>query len=93
MNYVLQEYKKTSTYDILGNKRLVKRLRIECRLAKESLSFDAPSYNIHVSIIKIIEVANYKIHYFDYFFNNANMNIIRRSIEGECLFCQSALGP
>ena len=52
MNYVLQEYKKTSTYDILGNKRLVKRLRTECRLAKEAISFDAPSYDIHVSVIK-----------------------------------------
>ena len=52
MNYALQEYKKTSTFDILGNKRLVKRLRAECRLAKEALSFDALSYDIHVSIIK-----------------------------------------
>ena len=52
MNYVLQEYKKTSNYDILGNKRLIKKLRAECRLAKEALSFNAASYNIHVSIIK-----------------------------------------
>ncbi|PAV81866.1 hypothetical protein WR25_17308 isoform C [Diploscapter pachys] len=49
MNYVLQEYKKKSTYDILGNKRLVKRLRAECRLAKEMLSFNA-YYNIHLDI-------------------------------------------
>ena len=52
MNYALQEYMKASNNDILGNKRLVKRLRTECRLAKEALSFDALSYNIHVSIIK-----------------------------------------
>ena len=52
MNYVLQEYKKTSTYDIFGNKRLVKRLRAECRAAKEALSFNALSYDIHVSIIR-----------------------------------------
>ncbi|PAV69978.1 hypothetical protein WR25_10924 [Diploscapter pachys] len=50
MYYVLQEYKKTSTYDILGNKRLVKRLRTECRLAKEALSFNASSYNIHIMV-------------------------------------------
>ena len=60
MSYALQEYMKTSTYDILGNKRLVNRLRTECRKAKEALSFNASSYNIHVSIIKIIEVVNYK---------------------------------
>ena len=56
MSYVLQEYKRTSTYDILGNKRLVKRLRAECRLAKEALSFTATAVDIHVSIAKIIEV-------------------------------------
>ena len=52
MNYVLQEYRKTSTFDIFGNKRLAKRLRAECRAAKEALSFNASSYSIHVSIIK-----------------------------------------
>ena len=52
MNYVLQEYKKTSTYDIFGNKRLTKRLRTECRAAKEALSFRATAVNIHVSIIR-----------------------------------------
>ena len=51
MNYVLQEYKKTSTYDILGDKRLIKRLRTECRSAKEALSFNTLSYDIHVSNI------------------------------------------
>ena len=52
MNHVYTEYRKTSTFDIFGNKRLVKRLRTECRAAKEALSFNASSYNIHVSIIK-----------------------------------------
>ena len=52
MNYVLQEYMELSNNDVFGNKRLVKRLRTECRSAKEALSFDAPSYDIHVSIIK-----------------------------------------
>ena len=52
MNYVLQEYKRKSAYNILENKRLVKRLRTECRAAKEALSFNASSYTIHVSIIK-----------------------------------------
>ena len=61
MNYVLQEYMELSNNDIFGDKRLVKRLRAECRAAKEALSFDVPSYEIHVSIIKIIEVENYKI--------------------------------
>ena len=61
MNYVLQEYTELSNNDIFGNKRLVKRLRAECRKAKEALSFDAPSYNIHVSNIKIIKIVNYKI--------------------------------
>ena len=61
MSYVLEEYMGTSTYDILGDKRLIKRLRAECRLAKEALSFNISSYDIHVSIIKIIKVKNYKI--------------------------------
>ena len=52
MNYVLQEYMELSNNDIFGNKRLIKKLRTECRSAKEALSFNAASYNIHVSIIK-----------------------------------------
>ena len=52
MNYVLQEYMELSNNDIFGDKRLIKRLRTECRSAKEALSFNAFSYNIHVSIIK-----------------------------------------
>ncbi len=52
MNYVLQEYMRTSTYDILENKRLIKKLRTKCRSAKEALSFDISSYDIHVSITK-----------------------------------------
>ena len=61
MNYALREYMELSNNDIFGNKRLIKRLRTECRSAKEALSFDVPFYNIHVSIIKIIEIVNYKI--------------------------------
>ena len=52
MNYALRKYMRTSNNDVFGNKRLLKRLRTECRLAKEALSFNASSYNIHVSIIK-----------------------------------------
>ncbi|PAV77836.1 hypothetical protein WR25_19972 isoform G [Diploscapter pachys] len=50
MNYVLQEYMELSNNDIFGDKRLVKRLRAECRLAKEALSFDTPSYDIHILV-------------------------------------------
>ena len=52
MNYVLQEYMELSNNDIFEDKRLIKRLRTECKSAKEALSFNASSYNIHVSIIK-----------------------------------------
>ena len=52
MNYVLQEYMELSNNEICKDKRLVKRLRAECRLAKEALSFNASFYDIHVSIIK-----------------------------------------
>ena len=49
MNYAYQEYMKTSDYDIFANNRSVKRLRNECRIAKESLSFTASTVNIHVN--------------------------------------------
>ena len=52
MNYALREYMELSNNDIYGNKRLVNRLRTACRKAKEALSFNTPSYNIHVSIIQ-----------------------------------------
>ena len=52
MNYVLQEYMELSNNDVFGNKRLVKRLRTECRKAKEALSFTASAVDIHVNIIK-----------------------------------------
>ena len=52
MNYALRKYMESSNNDVFGNKRLVKRLRTECRSAKEALSFNTPSYNIHVSVIK-----------------------------------------
>ena len=49
MNYAYQEYMEISDYDIFTNHRLVKRLRNECRMAKESLSFTASTVNIHVN--------------------------------------------
>ena len=52
MNYVLREYMELLNNDISGDKRLIKRLRTECRLAKEALSFTVTAVNIHVSIIK-----------------------------------------
>ena len=52
MNCALREYMESSNNDVFGNKRLLKRLRTECRKAKEGLSFNASSYNIHVSIIR-----------------------------------------
>ena len=49
MNYVLREYMELSNNDIFGDKRLIKRLRTECRAAKEALSFTSTAVNIHVT--------------------------------------------
>ena len=49
MNHVYTEYMKLSNNDIFANDRLVKRLRNECRMAKESLSFIASTVDIHVN--------------------------------------------
>ena len=49
MKYVIDEFKKSSpNYDIYEKPKLLKRLRIECRKAKESLSFSQYSVNVHV---------------------------------------------
>ena len=52
MKYVIDEFKKSSPdYDIYKKPKLLKRLRIECRKAKESLSFLNNSLNVHVRIV------------------------------------------
>ena len=61
MNYALREYMESSNNDVFGNKRLINRLRTECRKAKEAFSFNASSYSIHVSIIRLIELVNFII--------------------------------
>ena len=51
MKYVIDEFTKSSpNYDIYKKPKLLKRLRIECRKAKESLSFSSNSVNVHVRI-------------------------------------------
>ena len=49
MNYAYTEYMQLSNNDIFATNRLVKRLRNECRMAKEALSFTASTVNIHVN--------------------------------------------
>ena len=48
MKYVIDEFRKTSNYDIYKKPKLVKRLRTECRNAKEFLSASKSPVNIHV---------------------------------------------
>ncbi|PAV74980.1 hypothetical protein WR25_10188 [Diploscapter pachys] len=50
MKYVLDEFRETSDYDIYKKPKLVKRLRTECRKAKEFLSASKDSVNIHLDI-------------------------------------------
>ncbi|PAV62470.1 hypothetical protein WR25_08589 [Diploscapter pachys] len=50
MKFVIDEFKKSSNYDIYKKPKLLKRLRIECRKAKESLSFMKNSVNIHILV-------------------------------------------
>ncbi|PAV63773.1 hypothetical protein WR25_26291 [Diploscapter pachys] len=50
MKFVIDEFKKSSNYDIYKKPKLLKRLRIECRKAKESLSFMKNSINIHILV-------------------------------------------
>ena len=49
MKYVISEFRKTCDYDIFTKPKLIKRLRAECRKAKESLSTNVQSISIHVS--------------------------------------------
>ena len=67
MKFVIDEFNKSSpNYDIYEKPKLLKRLRIECRKAKESLSFSNNSVNIHVRIAFLwdyyyfISLAGYK---------------------------------
>ena len=48
MKYVISEFKKSSNLNIYQRPKLLKRLRNECRIAKEALSFQKNSVNIHV---------------------------------------------
>ena len=49
MKYVIDEFKKSSpNYDIHEKLKLIKRLRAECKNAKEVLSFSNNPFNIHV---------------------------------------------
>ena len=48
MKYVIDEFRKTSDYDIFKKPKLIKRLRTECRKAKEFLSSSDNPVNIHV---------------------------------------------
>lgn len=48
MKYVIEEFRENSDYDIYKKPKLVKRLRTECRNAKEVLSFSDNPVNIHV---------------------------------------------
>ena len=49
MKFVIDEFKKSSPdYDTYQKPKVLKRLRIECRKAKESLSFSNNSVNVHV---------------------------------------------
>ncbi|PAV84163.1 hypothetical protein WR25_17167 [Diploscapter pachys] len=50
MKYVISEFQKTCDYDVFKKPKLIKRLRAECRKAKESLSTNAQSIPIHLDI-------------------------------------------
>ncbi|PAV72493.1 hypothetical protein WR25_05901 isoform E [Diploscapter pachys] len=56
MNYAIDEFRKTSKYDIRQSPKFIQKLRTECRKAKESLSHTATSYNIHVEMDENDEV-------------------------------------
>jgi len=55
MKYVIEEFKKSNNYDILGRPNLMKRLRKECKKAKESLSFQMESWNVNVRNVNFID--------------------------------------
>ena len=55
IKYVIEEFKKSNNYDILGRPNLMKRLRRVCKEAKESLSFQIESYNINVRSVNFID--------------------------------------
>ncbi|PAV60072.1 hypothetical protein WR25_19558 [Diploscapter pachys] len=57
MKFVIDEFNKSSPdYDVYKRPRLLKRLRIECREAKESLSFSNNTVNIHLDINDDLEI-------------------------------------
>ena len=65
MKYVIEEFRKTSDYDIYKKDRKLKQLRTKCREAKEFLSNLKDSVNIHVliyllTIEYLIDLARYK---------------------------------
>lgn len=48
MNYVINKFKESTNHDISNLQKLIKKLRNECRQAKEAFSFNVDLYNIHV---------------------------------------------
>ncbi|PAV64687.1 hypothetical protein WR25_17880 [Diploscapter pachys] len=57
MKFVIDEFNKSSPdYDIYKKPRLLKRLRTECREAKESLSFSNNPANVHLDINDDLEM-------------------------------------
>ena len=65
MKYAIDEFRKTSDYDIYKKDRKLKQLRTKCREAKEFLSNLKDSVNIHVltyllTIRYLIDLARYK---------------------------------
>ncbi|PAV59104.1 hypothetical protein WR25_10794 [Diploscapter pachys] len=57
MKFVIDEFKRSSPdFDIYKKPKLLKRLRIECREAKESLSFSNNTVNIHLDINDDLEI-------------------------------------
>ena len=50
MKYVNDSSIQESNFNIIQKPRHIKRLRAVCREAKEALSFEIESYNIHVRI-------------------------------------------
>ncbi|PAV56321.1 hypothetical protein WR25_19419 isoform A [Diploscapter pachys] len=56
MRYVIDTFAKSFNFDICDRPRLIKRLRTECRKAKESLSSVNGPINIHMDIKDELEV-------------------------------------
>ena len=49
MKYAIDEFSKTSDFNLQEWPKLVKQLRAMCKEGKEALSFSTSSYDIHVN--------------------------------------------